>query len=206
MSRLVDPGDWQPVHGFEEGAPGWLGPLLRHCSRCGGALTYGPVEGEDRQRHRCTLCARVTYVNPRLVVTTLPVTEAGDLVLIRRAIPPGYGAWAQPGGFLEADETAIQGAVRETLEETGLIVEPHRIIGLYSRPPAAVVVVAYEATIVAGVMAATPETLDVRAFAVDDIPWDGLAFNTTLWAVRDWVRGTRPGIDVDALGVEAPDH
>jgi ADP-ribose pyrophosphatase YjhB (NUDIX family) len=206
MSRLADPGDWQPIDGFEEGAPGWLGPFLRHCSRCGGELTYGSVEGEDRQRHRCTLCGRVTYVNPRLVVTTLPVTEAGDLVLIRRAIAPGYGAWAQPGGFLEADETAIQGAARETLEETGLIVEPYRIIGLYSRPSAAVVVVAYEAAIVAGVMAATPETLDVRAFAVDDIPWDGLAFNTTLWAVRDWVRGTRPDIDVDALGVEAPDH
>jgi ADP-ribose pyrophosphatase YjhB (NUDIX family) len=163
------------------------------------------VEGEDRLRHRCTLCGRVTYVNPRLVVTTLPVTAAGELVLIRRAIPPGYGAWAQPGGFLEADETAIQGAVRETLEETGLIVEPQRIIGLYSRPPASVVVVAYEATIVAGVMAATPESLEVRAFAVEDIPWDGLAFNTTLWAVRDWVRGTRPGLDVDALGVEVPD-
>ena len=121
-------GPDSPVHGFAEGAPDWLAPALRNCSRCGGRLAYGPVPGEDRQRHCCTECGSVTYVNPRVVVTTLPVTAAGELVLIRRAIPPGYGTWAQPGGFLEADETVIQGAVRETLEETGLHrrARPHR--------------------------------------------------------------------------------
>jgi ADP-ribose pyrophosphatase YjhB (NUDIX family) len=188
------------VQGFAEGAPDWLVPALRNCSRCGGRLAYGPVPGEQRQRHCCTECGSVTYVNPRVVTTTLPVTDAGELVLIRRAIPPGYGTWAQPGGFLEADETVIQGAVRETLEETGLIVEPDRVVGIYSRPEAAVVVIAYQAVIVGGEMTATPESLEVRPFAVDDIPWSGLAFNTTLWAVRDWVRSVRPDLDVDALG------
>jgi ADP-ribose pyrophosphatase YjhB (NUDIX family) len=142
----------------------------------------------------------VTYVNPRLVVTTLPVTAADELVLIRRAIPPGYGSWAQPGGFLEADETVLQGAVRETREETGLEVEPTGIVGIYSRPQAAIVVVAYEAAIVGGTMAATSESLEVRVFGVDDIPWSGFAFDTTIWAVRDWVRPRRPGLDVDRLG------
>ena len=81
-------------------------------------------------------CGFIAYVNPRLVVTTLPVTDAGELVLLRRAIEPAYGSWAQPGGFLEADETAIQGAVRETLEETGLEVVPTAIVGIYSQPQA----------------------------------------------------------------------
>ena len=110
------------------------------------------------------------------------------------------------GGFLEADETVIQGAVRETREETCLIVEPTRIVGIYSRPQAAVVVIAYQADIVGGTMQVTPESLEVRSFAVDDIPWDGLGFNTTLWAVRDWVRLVRPDLDVDALGEELVDR
>lgn len=203
---LPDPGAGLPVRGFVKGAPEWLGPTLRNCSRCGGALTYGPVDGEDRDRHHCVVCGYVTYVNPRLVVTTLPVTDAGELVLIRRAIHPGIGTWAQPGGFLESDETVIQGAVRETLEETRLIVEPTRIVGIYSRPQAAVVVLAYAARIVGGEMSATPESLEVRPFAVDDIPWDGLGFNTTLWAIRDWVRTVRPDLDVERLGEELPGH
>ena len=188
--------------GFSHGAPHWLRPTLRNCSRCGGELRYGPVTGEDRERHRCVDCGEITYVNPRLVVTTLPVTDAGELVLIRRAIPPGVGTWAQPGGFLEADETVLQGAVRETLEETCLTVEPTRIIGIYSRPQAAVVVVAYAAAIVAGRMAPTPESLEVRPFTVDEIPWEGIGFDTTRWAVRDWVRSVRPDLDVPSLGEE----
>lgn len=134
------------------------------------------------------------------MVTTLPITAQGELVLIRRAIQPGLGTWAQPGGFLESDETAIQGAIRETLEETCLVVEPTAIVGLYSRPQAGVVVVAYRADIVGGKMAPTPESLEVRPFAIDDIPWPDIGFNTTLWALRDWVRQVRPGTDVDALG------
>ena len=62
----------------------------------------------------------------------------------------------------------------------------------------------YQAAIVGGRMAPTREALEVRAFKVDEIPWHGLAFNTTLWAVRDWVRGVRPDLDVDALGSESP--
>lgn len=202
MTRIDDPGARLPVHGFANGAPQWLAPVLRYCSRCGGELVFGPVAGEERERHCCSACGAITYVNPRLVVTTLPITDAGELVLIRRAIPPGIGTWAQPGGFLEADETVVQGAVRETLEETCLLVEPTDIVGIYSRPQAAVAVIAYRADILGGTMQPTPESLQVRAFAVEDIPWEGLGFDTTLWAVRDWVRSVRPDLDVDVLGPE----
>jgi ADP-ribose pyrophosphatase YjhB (NUDIX family) len=206
MNRLVDPGAHFPVRGFSNGAPQWLAPALRHCSACGGELAYGAVEGEDRERHHCTACGHIAYVNQRVVVTTLPVTDAGELVLIRRAIPPGLGTWAQPGGFLEAEETVIQGAVRETMEETCLVVEPTSIVGIYSRPEAAVVIIAYAAAIRGGQMQPTPESLEVRAYAIEDIPWEGMGFNNTLWAVRDWVRSVRPEIDVEALGEEHIDR
>lgn len=206
MNRLDDPGSRQVIGGFVNGAPDWLGPVLRYCSRCGGALVHGAVDGEDRARHHCVGCGYISYVNPRIVVSALPITDAGELVLLRRGIPPGYGAWAQPGGFLEADETAIQGAIRETREETRLVIEVLDIVGVYSRPQAAVVVVAYRARIVGGEMLPTPEALEVRPFKVEEIPWAELAFNTTLWAVRDWVRTVRPELDVDALGVESHDR
>jgi ADP-ribose pyrophosphatase YjhB (NUDIX family) len=182
-----------------------MAPLLRNCSRCGGRLTYGHVPSEDRDRHRCSDCGHVTYVNPRLVTTALPITAEGNLVLIRRAIPPGVGTWAQPGGFLEADETVIEGAVREIHEETRLEIVPTGIVGIYPQPHASVVVVVYVADVVGGEMQVTPETLDVQAFAIDDIPWAGIGFNTSLWAVRDYVRTVRPDLDVDRLGSEQAD-
>jgi ADP-ribose pyrophosphatase YjhB (NUDIX family) len=187
----------------QDGLPRWLAATIRYCSRCGGALAYGPVSGEERHRLVCAACGFVAYVNPRLVVTTLPVTDAGEVILLRRAIEPGYGAWAQPGGFLEIDETASEGAVRETLEETGLLVEPTRIVGLYSRPLAAVVVVAWEARIIGGTAGPTAESLEVRAFTPRAIPWPQIAFQTTTWALRDWVRSRGDEPDAEGPGMPA---
>lgn len=169
------------------GVPAWLADNLKFCSRCGAALTFGPLPTEERDRLACNACGFIAYVNPRLVVSTLPVTDAGELVLIRRGIEPGYGGWAQPGGFLEIDETAQEGAVRETLEETGLLVEPTSIVGVYSRPRAAVAVICWEARVVGGEPRTSPESLEIRAFSRDAIPWPHIAFQTTAWAVRDWL-------------------
>jgi ADP-ribose pyrophosphatase YjhB (NUDIX family) len=179
------------------GVPSWLASSLNYCTRCGEALTFGAVDGEDRDRLACEACGFVAYVNPRLVVTTIPINAAGEVVLLRRGIEPGMGWWAQPGGFLEVDETVTEAAIRETLEETGLIVEPGEIVGLYSRLEAAVVVIAFEAKVVRGEYRLNPEALEIQAFRPEAIPWHGIAFKTTHWALRDWVRRRRPDIHPD---------
>ncbi len=127
-------------------------------------------------------------------MTTLPITDDGRLVLLRRGIEPGRGAWAQPGGFLEVDETVNQAAIRETWEETGLLVEPGEIIGLYTRLEAAVVTIAFEARVIGGTAAPTPEALEVAMFAPESIPWPQLAFRTTMWMLRDWIDRRRPDL------------
>jgi ADP-ribose pyrophosphatase YjhB (NUDIX family) len=176
------------------GVPGWLAAHLNFCSRCGSALRFGSVPGEERERLACSVCGHIAYVNPRLVVTTLPITDAGEIVLIRRGIEPGVGRWAQPGGFLEVDETVNQAAIRETWEETGLLVEPGEIVGLYTRLEAIVVTIVFEARIVGGSAAPTPEATEIVAFAPEAIPWPHLAFKTTAWALRDWIGLRRPGL------------
>jgi len=178
------------------GVPDWLERSVKFCSRCGTKLEFGPVAGEDRERHSCPNCGFVFYVNPRLVVSTLPVTAQGELVLIRRGIEPGYGMWAQPGGFLEIDEPVRDGAIRETREETGYVVEPVSVIGLYSRVAAAIVTVIYEARIVGGEPTTSHETLEVRAFAPEAIPWRELAFETSVRGIRDWIVRARPDVPV----------
>jgi ADP-ribose pyrophosphatase YjhB (NUDIX family) len=154
------------------GVPPWLDAMINYCSRCGGELRFGAIDGEGRERLACQACGYIAYVNPRLVVTTLPRTEDGRLILLRRGLDPGRGSWAQPGGYLEVDETVTEGAIRETLEETGLVVRPTEIVGLYSRLEAAVVVIAFEAEVIGG----------------------EIAFSTTYWAIRDWLGRRRPDL------------
>jgi ADP-ribose pyrophosphatase YjhB (NUDIX family) len=182
------------------GVPEWIGATLNYCSRCGAELEFGEVDGEERHRLACRSCGHIAYVNPRLVVTTLPVTDDGRLVLLRRGIEPGRGFWAQPGGFLEVDETVTEAAVRETLEETGLVVRPGEIVGLYARLEAAVVVIAYEALVVGGQATTTRESLEVQAFEPEAIPWPGIAFKTTYWALVDWLARRHPNLAPGAEG------
>ena len=60
--------------------------------------------------------------------------EHGKILLIKRGIEPDRGKWALPGGLIEENETAEQCLKREMLEETGLVVEPVKLIGIYSDP------------------------------------------------------------------------
>jgi ADP-ribose pyrophosphatase YjhB (NUDIX family) len=176
------------------GVPPWLAASIQFCSSCGGPLAFGAVDGEERDRLACAACGHIAYVNPRLVVTTLPVTDAGELVLLRRGIAPGLGSWAQPGGFLEVDETVTEAAIRETLEETGLVVEPGELVGLYTRLEAAVVVVAFEAKVIGGAARLSREALEIQAFEPAAIPWSGIAFKTTYFAIADWLARRHPGL------------
>ncbi len=196
--REIDDAQLAPsgtASGVGTGVPAWLAASLNYCSRCGSRLRLGRLAHEDRERLACDACGFIAYVNPRLVVTTLPITDRGEVMLLRRGIEPGRGLWAQPGGFMEVDETVHEGAVRETFEETGLVVEPGHILGLYTRPEAAIVVIAFEARIVGGEPRQTPEALEVHPFAPDTIPWPEIAFRTTEWALRDWIRRVRPDLE-----------
>jgi ADP-ribose pyrophosphatase YjhB (NUDIX family) len=190
-------------HPFGSGPPEWLAASHRHCSQCGAALELQPVAGEERERLVCAN-GHIAYLNPRLVVSTFPVTDDGRLLLIRRGFEPGRGLWAQPGGFLEVDETPTEGAIRETLEETGLEVAIGEIVGLYARLEAAVIVLVYEARIVGGVARTGPEATEITAFAPEELPWPEVAFRTTWYALTDWLGRRRPEVDPPAVPWQGP--
>jgi 8-oxo-dGTP diphosphatase len=61
------------------------------------------------------------------------IIKGGRVVLVKRAHPPIQGHWSIPGGVLEIGELLREAAVREAREETGLIVEPSELLGVYDR-------------------------------------------------------------------------
>jgi ADP-ribose pyrophosphatase YjhB (NUDIX family) len=162
-----------------------LGEEPRFCPACGRPVEPRMLEADHRPRLVCPE-GHVTWRNPRVVVGTMPVRD-GRLFLARRAIEPARGLWGNPSGFLELGESTQEGARRETEEETQLLVEIGRLIGVYSRPHAGVITIVYEASVVGGAPEPAAETSEVRGFGPDEIPWDELAFSTVESALRDWV-------------------
>jgi ADP-ribose pyrophosphatase YjhB (NUDIX family) len=116
------------------------------------------------------------------------VNEAGEVLLVRRAIEPRVGMWVFPGGFMDIGETAEQAAARETLEEAHLEVDSLKLLGVYTRLEPGVVVIVYTARAL-GAGEVGHETSEIRWYAPHDIPWPEIAFDTTESALRDWVAG-----------------
>jgi 8-oxo-dGTP pyrophosphatase MutT (NUDIX family) len=79
------------------------------------------------------------------------------------------GQWQIPGGILELDESIDAGLRREVLEETGLVVEPARLTGVYQNMVLKVVALVFRAQVVGGQACPTEESQQVAWWAVDRI-------------------------------------
>jgi ADP-ribose pyrophosphatase YjhB (NUDIX family) len=150
------------------------------------------LPSEDRPRLVCDR-GHILYVNPKLIVGVIP-ERRGRVLLMRRAIEPRCGTWTFPGGFMEIDETVEECAVREAQEEVGVEVRITELVGVYSRPaPLApgIVSIVYRGRITAGEVKTGREALEARWFRPEEIPWDDLAYETTRWALQDWLKSNQ---------------
>lgn len=159
----------------------------RFCPKCGGDLDFKRIREHEPERLVCRRCEFVFFLNPKVAAGTL-FHLGGNLVLLKRAIEPGYGKWVFPGGFVDQGETVIEAAIRETREEANVEVQVHDLIDVFSYAGSPVVVVAYAAEIVSGEPAACDESLELEAFAPSDIPWEELAFPSTRDAVQAYLQ------------------
>jgi 8-oxo-dGTP diphosphatase len=73
------------------------------------------------------------YPRQPLVGVGAVIVEKGRVLLIKRGKPPLLGEWSIPGGMLELGETLREGAEREALEETGLVVRAGDLLGVFDR-------------------------------------------------------------------------
>ena len=157
------------------------------CSQCGSHL----VEKHTGERLRpvCPNCGHIVYLNPTVAAGTL-VEENGKVVLVRRGAEPMAGHWALPGGYVEADESAEEAAIRETWEEVGLRVELDGLLDVYSFDSTSQgkgVLVLYAAHAIGGELRAGDDAIEAALFPPEGIPED-VAFTTHRQALRDWYR------------------
>ena len=160
---------------------------FRFCPVCGGALETRILKATDPKRLVCIRCTFVFYLDPKLAVGTIIRDDRNRIVLVRRAIDPGYGKWVFPGGYVDRGEQVQAAAVREAREETGLDVTLDRLVNIYSYTGRTAVIVVYSATTTGGQLECDDEGLEARFFEPSNLPWDELAFTSTHEALREFL-------------------
>jgi ADP-ribose pyrophosphatase YjhB (NUDIX family) len=159
----------------------------RFCPVCSGAFESRVLKASEPPRLVCTRCGFVFYLDPKVAVGTIIRDTRNHVVLVRRAIEPGYGRWVFPGGYVDRGEEVRVAAVREAREEAGLEIRLEHLINVYSYPGRAPVIIVYAATMVGGCLMCDDEGLEARFFAPEEIPWDELAFQSTHDALREFL-------------------
>jgi 8-oxo-dGTP diphosphatase len=161
----------------------------RFCLHCGGPFERRLLKAGEPERPVCTRCGFVFYLDPKVAVGTVIKTTADRLVLVRRAIEPGYGKWVFPGGYVDRGELLTAAAVREAREECGLDVRLDGLINIYSYAGLAPIIVVYAASALGGTLCVDEESLETAEFDARSIPWDDLAFTSTREGLRDYLAG-----------------
>lgn len=161
--------------------------VARFCPLCGAALHEEARFG--RLRPVCPACGHTVFFDPKVAVVTF-VTDDDRVLLVRRSADPGKGLWALPAGFVDADEDPRAAAVRETREETGLVVTIVHLLELLHRPDAggiADIVIAFAARVDGGTLCAGDDAEAVAWFPRAQLPEMALA--TTHLLIQRWLAG-----------------
>lgn len=104
--------------------------LFRFCPKCGSEA----FEIHSPLSKHCRNCGFTYYQNPRASTAAFILNTKGELLVVRRAKEPAKGTLDLPGGFVDNEETAEEGMVREIKEETGLCLGSADVTYLFSIP------------------------------------------------------------------------
>ena len=145
----------------------------------------------------CERCTWRWYANPKPAAAVLVERVLTDgepsVLLLRRAMDPGRGAWDLPAGYLDPGESFEAAARREAREEAGIDVQLVSLAGVYHSPEANAVTAVYRAR---AADAAAEVVLDFESSSHEwvrrsDIgEWlPRVAFPSMVAAIADWAAG-----------------
>jgi ADP-ribose pyrophosphatase YjhB (NUDIX family) len=183
FSGKADPVAELDLHAHDESH------TYRFCPVCAGSLERRLLKTTEPPRLVCGGCGFIFYLDPKIAVGTIIRSDNGRIVLVRRAIDPGYGKWVFPGGYVDRGEPLPVAAIREAREECGLDVRLDGLVNIYSYAGRAPVIVVYAATALGGTLCGDDECLEAGEFDNSSIPWADLAFPSTSEGLRDYLAG-----------------
>jgi 8-oxo-dGTP diphosphatase len=159
-----------------------------YCQQC-GAPTRDAIR-DGKVRPVCTACDSTTYLDPKLAVAVIVCRDNTVLLGKRGAHTRQPGKWSFPSGFVERGEKVEDAARRETLEETGLVVELGPVLTIVSSPGETVVLAVYPARSFTGEPEAADDLTEVQWFPLGALP--ELAFPHDTEIIRMWQESIQP--------------
>ncbi len=158
--------------------------MPHYCAHCGAALGEREVAG--KRRPACPQCQTVVFEDPKVAVAVLLEQDNKILLGRRAANAASPGRWSFPAGFVDRGEQVEAAAIREVAEETGLEIRIDGLVGVYSTPGQAVVLIAYAGTAIGGTLSPADDLTEVAYFPLTALPAPAFPHDPQILA--DWRR------------------
>ncbi|CAH9117654.1 unnamed protein product [Cuscuta europaea] len=175
-------------------------PKIKFCQSCGGSMKHEVPDGEEKERAICTVCGRITYENPKMVVGCL-IEHDNKVLLCKRNIQPSHGLWTLPAGYLEMGEATVEGAMRETWEEAGAEVQIIAPFAQLDIPLIGQTYIIFYAKLKRPHFSPGPESSECRLFELGEIPFESLAFSSMLVTLELFIEDRKVGKPMFHYGI-----
>lgn len=170
--------------------------LYQFCPRCAHPLEDRILAGKSRRS--CPSCGFLHFPDPKVAVVGL-IEADSQILLVRRAVEPGCGLWALPGGYMDAGELPAAALQREVAEEAGMAVAVGDLLDIFpmvNHGSASLgIVLAFHGWPIepSSVPVAADDADDAQWFYADTLP-SALAFASTQRLLARWRGQQRNGL------------
>jgi len=172
---------------------------MKFCSNCAHPVIFKEIPDDTRPRYFCESCQTIHYQNPKIVAGCLPIWK-DQVMLCKRSIEPRIGFWNVPGGYMENGETVEEGAIREVWEEAQIKVKVTGLHMVFSIRRISQVYMHFLAEMPDLNFSPGPESLEVRLFKEEEIPWEDIAFTSSTFTLKRFFEDRKKGIRQLHLG------
>jgi len=172
---------------------------MNYCSACGEKVSLKIPDGDNRQRYVCLSCDTIHYQNPKIVTGCIAEWQ-GKVLMCKRAIEPRYGLWTLPAGFMENQETNVEGAARETVEEANARVDNMRLFCVFSIAHINQVYTMYRGDLIDGEASPGIESLETALLTEAEMPWQELAFHVIHETLKLYYNDIKQGVSKTHYG------
>ncbi len=134
--------------------------------------TYSELLSVPEGIVREKLVDEIGHITAKVGTDAAIFNESGEILLMERSDGSG---WCLPCGFVEPNETPVEGIIREVREETGLDIKVNQLVGVFTRKPSATMGVHTTVSIVhlceigGGQLKTSHEGHALKYWAIDDM-------------------------------------
>ena len=161
---------------------------LQYCPICG---EKAELKKEEKSVYLSCENDHIYYINPNPTVSAL-IYKDSKILLSKRAIEPAKGKWDLINGYMELDETPLEGIEREVKEELGVEFEVEDLLGFnvsdyYAIEPGKNMNIYFCGSVSAEKLKLSDELKEVKWFDFNDIPYDEIGFDHHIGIIKELV-------------------